>query len=45
METASGRSLLALVALAWMRQRAPARDAAFADYVAKALREAGLPPL
>lgn len=35
----------ALVALAWMRQRAPARDAAFADYVARALREAGLPPL
>ncbi len=35
----------ALVAIAWMRQRAPAREEAFAACVAGALREAGLPPL
>jgi hypothetical protein len=35
----------ALVALAWMRQRAPAREEAFALYVDRALGAAGLPPL
>ncbi|MCI4588740.1 phosphotransferase [Sphingobium sp. BYY-5] len=34
-----------LVALAWMRQRAPVREAAFAAYLAEALRVAGLPPV
>ncbi|HUD90415.1 aminoglycoside phosphotransferase family protein [Sphingobium sp.] len=34
-----------LVALAWMRQRAPVREAAFAAYLAEALRVAGLPPI
>ncbi|MCP1468682.1 aminoglycoside phosphotransferase (APT) family kinase protein [Sphingobium sp. OAS761] len=33
-----------LVALAWLRQRAPVRDAAFAAYLNDALRVAGLPP-
>ena len=35
----------ALVALAWMRQRAPSRDAAFEAYLVEALQVAGLPPL
>lgn len=34
-----------LVALAWLRQRQPARDAGFEAYLADALRVAGLPPL
>lgn len=34
-----------LVAIAWMRQRAPVRDEAFAAYLADALRMAGLPPI
>jgi len=35
----------ALVALAWMRQRAPSREAAFEAYLVEALEVAGLPPL
>ncbi|WP_234893271.1 phosphotransferase family protein [Sphingobium yanoikuyae] len=35
----------ALVGLAWLRHRLPGRDAAFAAYLADALRRAGLPPL
>jgi aminoglycoside phosphotransferase (APT) family kinase protein len=35
----------ALVGLAWLRNRLPARDAAFERYLAKALETAGLPPL
>lgn len=35
----------ALVALAWMRQRQPVREAAFRRYLADALAAAGLPPL
>lgn len=34
-----------LVALAWLRQRAPVREAAFAAYLEQALARAGLPPL
>jgi hypothetical protein len=35
----------ALVALAWLRHRAPGRDADFARYLARAIAAAGLPPL
>ena len=33
------------MALAWVRQRAPSRDAAFEAYLVEALEVAGLPPL
>jgi len=47
--TGMGREALtawrALVALAWLRHRAPGRDADFARYLARAIAAAGLPPL
>lgn len=45
MDRAALRAWRALVALAWIRQRLPGRDAAFAVYLARALKAAGLPPL
>lgn len=45
MEAEALNAWRALVGLAWLRHRLPGRDAAFAAYLAEALRRAGLPPL
>lgn len=45
MEVEALNAWRALVGLAWLRHRLPGRDAAFAAYLADALRGAGLPPL
>ncbi|MEJ7934734.1 aminoglycoside phosphotransferase family protein [Sphingobium sp. AN558] len=45
MEPESLAAWRALVALAWLRHRAPSRDSAFEAYLGEALAQAGLPPL